>query len=79
MGTFSTFFSHHIATMEGGFVTTGDEELYHVLLSLRAHGWTRNLPQENQLSNKSDDWSDYEVHQELKNADYLYENGFFWE
>ena len=43
MGTFSTF-SHHIATMEGGFVVTNDEELYHILLSLRAHGWTRNLP-----------------------------------
>ena len=56
VGTFSTFFSHHMATMEGGFVTTDDEELYHVLLSLRAHGWTRNLPQENHISNKSDDW-----------------------
>ena len=56
MGTFSTFFSHHIATMEGGFVTTNDEELYHILLSIRAHGWTRNLPKENKVSNKSDDW-----------------------
>ena len=56
MGTFSTFFSHHIATMEGGFVTTDDEELYHILLSIRAHGWTRNLPKENKVSNKSDDW-----------------------
>lgn len=56
MGTFSTFFSHHMATMEGGFVTTDDEELYHILLSLRAHGWTRNLPKENRVSNKSDNW-----------------------
>ena len=56
MSTFSTFFSHHMATMEGGFVATDDEELYHVLLSLRAHGWTRNLPQENHVANKSDDW-----------------------
>jgi CDP-6-deoxy-D-xylo-4-hexulose-3-dehydrase len=56
MGTFSTFYSHHIATMEGGFVTTNDEELYHILLSLRAHGWTRNLPMENKVSNKSEDW-----------------------
>jgi CDP-6-deoxy-D-xylo-4-hexulose-3-dehydrase len=56
MGTFSTFFSHHMATMEGGFVSTDDEELYHVLLSLRAHGWTRNLPKVNHVSNKSDDW-----------------------
>jgi len=56
MGTFSTFFSHHMATMEGGFVATDNEELYHILLSLRAHGWTRNLPKENKVSNKSDDW-----------------------
>jgi len=56
MGTFSTFFSHHMATMEGGFVTTDDEELYHILLSLRAHGWTRNLPKENKVCTKSDDW-----------------------
>lgn len=54
VGTFSTFFSHHMATMEGGFVSTDDEELYHILLSLRAHGWTRNLPQKNHVSNKSD-------------------------
>jgi CDP-4-dehydro-6-deoxyglucose reductase, E1 len=56
ISTFSTFFSHHMATMEGGFVATDDEELYHILLSLRAHGWTRNLPQQNHVSNKSDDW-----------------------
>ena len=56
IGTFSTFFSHHMATMEGGLVTTDDEELYHVLLSLRAHGWTRNLPKENHVTNKSNDW-----------------------
>jgi CDP-6-deoxy-D-xylo-4-hexulose-3-dehydrase len=55
MGTFSTFFSHHIATMEGGFVLTDDEELYHILLCLRAHGWTRNLPKNNLLVEKSDD------------------------
>ncbi|AJC49321.1 DegT/DnrJ/EryC1/StrS family aminotransferase [Allofrancisella guangzhouensis] len=56
MGTFSTFFSHHMATMEGGFVVTDNEELYHILLSLRAHGWTRNLPKENLICKKSDDW-----------------------
>lgn len=56
LGTFSTFFSHHIATMEGGFVVTDDQELYHVLLAMRAHGWTRNFPKKNHVSNKSDDW-----------------------
>jgi CDP-6-deoxy-D-xylo-4-hexulose-3-dehydrase len=44
MGTFSTFFSYHMATIEGGLVTTNNEGLYHILLSMRAHGWTRNLP-----------------------------------
>jgi len=50
MGTFSTFFSHHISTMEGGLVITDNEELYHIMLSLRAHGWTRNLPDNNFVS-----------------------------
>ena len=56
MGTYSSFFSHHIATMEGGCVVTDDEELYHILLCIRAHGWTRNLPKFNEVSGeKSDD------------------------
>jgi CDP-6-deoxy-D-xylo-4-hexulose-3-dehydrase len=57
MGTYSAFFSHHISTMEGGMVVTEDEELYHILLSLRAHGWTRNLPKHNHVcETKSDDY-----------------------
>lgn len=56
MGSFSTFFSHHISTMEGGVVCTADEDLYHILLTLRAHGWTRNLPKFNHVTGeKSDD------------------------
>ncbi|MCF8511680.1 MAG: DegT/DnrJ/EryC1/StrS family aminotransferase [Rhodobacteraceae bacterium] len=56
MGSYSSFFSHHISTMEGGVVVTDDEELYHVMLSLRAHGWTRNLPKHNHVTGtKSDD------------------------
>ena len=49
MGSFSTFFSHHMSTMEGGHIVTDDGELYHILLSLRAHGWTRNLPKDNHI------------------------------
>ncbi|HSI22277.1 MAG TPA: DegT/DnrJ/EryC1/StrS family aminotransferase [Methylophilaceae bacterium] len=49
MGSFSAFFSHHISTMEGGMVVTDDEELYHIMLSIRAHGWTRNLPKQNHV------------------------------
>jgi len=56
LGSFSSFFSHHISTMEGGMVVTDDEELYHIMLSVRAHGWTRNLPKYNKLTGtKSDD------------------------
>lgn len=56
MGSFSSFFSHHISTMEGGLIVTDDEELYQILLSLRAHGWTRNLPKHNLVcGDKSDD------------------------
>jgi CDP-6-deoxy-D-xylo-4-hexulose-3-dehydrase len=43
LGTFSTFYSHHLSTMEGGFVLTNDDELYQILKSLRAHGWTRDI------------------------------------
>lgn len=56
MGGYSSFFSHHISTMEGGLIVTDDEELYQILLSLRAHGWTRNLPKHNLVcGEKSDD------------------------
>src|SRR3990167_508093 len=55
MGSFSTFFSHHMATMEGGLIATNDEELYHILLCLRAHGWTRNLPKFNHVTGEKSD------------------------
>ncbi len=53
-GTFSTFFSHHLCTMEGGFVVTDEVELYHYMLAIRAHGWTRNLPESSALHTKSE-------------------------
>ena len=51
----SAFFSHHISTMEGGLILTDDEEIYHILLSIRAHGWIRNLPPNNLITKKSAD------------------------
>lgn len=55
VGTHSTFFSHHMSTMEGGLAQTADEELYHIMLCLRAHGWLRNLPDTNHVHNKTGD------------------------
>ena len=52
MSSHSTYFSHHISTVEGGMVTTNDEYFYHMLLSLRSHGWTRHLPEQNRLGAK---------------------------
>lgn len=42
--TFSLFVGHHISAIEGGIVCTNDEDLYEMLLMVRAHGWDRNLP-----------------------------------
>ena len=53
MSSFSSYFSHHISTIEGGIVTTDNKELYHIMLSLRAHGWTRDLPNKNLILRKS--------------------------
>lgn len=55
MGTYSTFFSHHISTMEGGLVVTDELRLSEALKSLRAHGWTRDLPAQNSIAPKSGD------------------------
>lgn len=40
---FSTYFGHHISTIEGGFINTNDTEFYNELLMLRSHGWDRDL------------------------------------
>ena len=55
LGTYSTFYSHHMCTMEGGVVVTDDQELYEYMLSVRAHGWTRNLPEGSKIYQKKDD------------------------
>jgi CDP-6-deoxy-D-xylo-4-hexulose-3-dehydrase len=55
IGTHSSFFSHHIATMEGGICVTDDEELYQIMKCLRAHGWLRDLPDVNHVHNKTGD------------------------
>ncbi len=43
IGTHSTFFSHHMSTMEGGICVTDDELTYEIMKSLRAHGWVRDV------------------------------------
>ena len=54
MSSFSTYFGHHISTIEGGFVSTNDKELYEILKSIRSHGWDRDasLEYSTKLRNK---------------------------
>ena len=54
LGTYSSFYSHHISTMEGGVTVTDDKNLYDLMLSLRAHGWTRNLDDKSTIYTKKE-------------------------
>ena len=49
LGSFSFFFSHHLQTMEGGMIACCNKDDANYLRSLRAHGWCRDLPIENNL------------------------------
>jgi CDP-6-deoxy-D-xylo-4-hexulose-3-dehydrase len=54
MSSFSFYFGHHLSTIEGGMVSTDDEELSNLLKSIRAHGWSRDLdePYKEKLQSK---------------------------
>ena len=43
MSSFSTYFGHTMSTIEGGFITTNNEEIYNLLKMFRSHGWDRDL------------------------------------
>ena len=55
MGTFSFFFSHHLQTMEGGMIITDDDELEQIMRASRAHGWIREMPNNNKWYEKTGD------------------------
>jgi CDP-6-deoxy-D-xylo-4-hexulose-3-dehydrase len=44
--SFSTFVGHHMSTIEGGLIATDDAELNQMIRMVRAHGWDRNVTQE---------------------------------
>ena len=39
--TFSTYFGHHLTTIEGGFVSTDDSDLFDLMRMKRSHGMAR--------------------------------------
>mgnify|MGYP003627227968 FL=1 len=48
MSTFSTYFGHHISTIEGGVVCTSNAKYNQILKCIRSHGWDRDMSQEYQ-------------------------------
>jgi len=53
LGSFSFFFSHHMQTMEGGMILTNNKNLYELCVSMRAHGWIRDLENKNSIESKT--------------------------
>lgn len=70
-GSFSFYYGHHISTIEGGMVVTNDRELYNIMLSIRSHGWSRDIEADYQVAWKAD----YEV-DEFRNLYTFYYPGF---
>ncbi len=52
VNTFSTFFSHHISTMEGGLLVTDSTEIDHLARAIRNHGWSRDVPPDSSIFQK---------------------------
>lgn len=46
MASMSTYFGHQFSTVEGGLVSTDDEEFYELMLMIRSHGWDKQLSPE---------------------------------
>ena len=60
VSTFSTYFGHHLSTIEGGIIATNDTNLYNVLLSIRSHGWLRDCTDDfKEQKNKEHKASDF--------------------
>lgn len=43
ISTFSTYFGHHISTIEGGMICTNDKKVANIIKGLRSHGWDRDM------------------------------------
>lgn len=68
---FSFYYGHHLSTIEGGFINTDNEELADILLSIRNHGWDRDLSEEKKQKLRND-WNVNEFDSLYK----FYYNGF---
>jgi len=46
MSTFSTYFGHHLSTIEGGVICTDDQEIAAAARCIRNHGWDRDFSED---------------------------------
>ncbi len=53
--TFSSYYSHHICTLEGGFTCFKNNDDYEVAESIRSHGWIRHLDKNNKIFHDNPD------------------------
>ena len=55
---FSFYFAHHMSTIEGGMISTNDDNFYQFCRSLRSHGMVRELTDESLKSEYEKNYSD---------------------
>ncbi len=70
-GSFSFYYGHHLSTIEGGMVTTNDNKLYNYMLSIRSHGWARDVEDAYKT-----EWSDAFNVDECRDLYTFYNTGF---
>lgn len=65
--SFSFYSSHQISSGEGGMICCKNSEDYQIIKSLRSHGWSRGLKNENKIARK---------HKNLDSRFIFYNSGF---
>lgn len=66
MSCFSTYYGHHLSTIEGGMICTDDEDIFNLLKSLRSHGWDRDMSDQYSSSLKKEFSIDNEFEAQYK-------------
>jgi len=55
---FSFYFAHHMSTIEGGMVSTNDDNFYQLCRSLRSHGMVREFNDDKVIEKYANDYPD---------------------
>ena len=49
VSTFSSYYSHHICTLEGGLTCFKEKYMHEIAESIRSHGWVRHLDKDDMI------------------------------